>query len=256
MNHQTKPIKVMVIGAPGKMGQEACLALRQHPSFEVSAKLGRGDDLKQHLTTTQCDVVVELSNAESVMRNARCVLDHNKPLVIGASGLSPSDIDELTATANAKQIGTIIAPNFSIGAILMMHFAKIAAPFMKHAEIIEAHHPNKIDAPSGTALKTAALLAPHISSPPDSSTQSNPSRGLMHDTIPIHSIRTSGVIANQTVAFGNPGEQLTIEHRTLDRSSFMPGLLLACEKVLTCNQLIYGLESLVFSANTTHEKNS
>ncbi len=237
--------QVIVLGAKGKMGQEACKAIQQHPNFSLAAALGRDDDLAQVLSSTQCDVVVELTNASSVMHNTLTILEHNKAVVIGASGLSEDNISTLTNIAKEKQLGVIIAPNFSIGAILMMHFAQLAAPYMKHAEIIEAHHPAKIDAPSGTAIKTAALLAPHFTSPPGTSGNNNASRGLIHDTIPIHSLRMAGVIANQSIQLGSEGEQLCIQHTTLDRKAFMPGLLMACEQAPLKHELIYGMETLI-----------
>lgn len=237
--------RVMVLGAQGKMGQEACRAIENDPRFSLAAKLGRDSDLGQYLESTPCDVVVELTNARSVMKNTIKTIEHQKPIVVGASGLSETDIERLTSLAKEKKVGVIIAPNFSIGAILMMHFAEQTSSFMEHAEIIEAHHPGKIDAPSGTALKTAAMLAPHFDAAPGTEANTNQSRGLTDQTIPIHSLRMAGVIADQAVIFGNPGEQLRIEHKTLDRKAFMPGLLLACEHARKIHHLVYGLESLV-----------
>lgn len=242
--------KVMVNGAAGKMGVEACKALRTHPKFELVAELGRSDNLPQAIAEHQADIVVDLTRADSAFKNTKAILEAGARPVIGTSGLSMQDIAELNTLAEKKQLGGIIAPNFSVAAVLMMHFAEIAARYLPDVEIIEGHHPAKYDAPSGTAMKTAELIATarKKASGIDNTKEILPgARGAKYEDIPIHALRLPGLIAGQQVLFGSIGETLSIQHTTIDRSSFMPGLLLCCEKVMSLQGLMYGMESILFA---------
>jgi len=240
--------RVIVNGAQGKMGHLACDTLQRHPSFQLVATLGRGDDLQRAIKETNAQIVVELTRADCVYENSLTIINNNAHPVIGASGLLDQEIQILQTLCSEKKLGGIIAPNFSIAAVLMMRFAAEAARLLPNVEIIEAHHPQKLDAPSGTALKTAEMIA----KAQQSQTAPLPlkelvpgARGAMHHGIPIHSLRLPGVLARQNVIFGNVGETLTITHDSIDRSSFMPGIILACEHVQQLDCLHYGLEHVL-----------
>ena len=222
-------LRVLVNGAFGKMGSIACQTLREHPDFEVIAGLGRQDDLKQAIAANNPDLVLELTRADCVYRNSLTIIEAGIRPVVGASGLNAEQIQHLKNRCEDQRLGGLIVPNFSIAALLMMRFAAQAAQHLQDVAIIEAHHPQKIDSPSGTALKTAALIAEHQQKDPAD--------------IIIHSMRLPGVLARQEVFFGSPGETLSIVHNSLDRSCFMPGLILACQRVVSLNRLYYGLET-------------
>lgn len=192
------------------------------------------------------DILVELTTPDSVFENSKLALRNGVRPVIGATGLSEDDINELSSLASKSQTGAIIAPNFAIGAILMMKFAATAAKYMKSFEIIEMHHEKKVDAPSGTAIKTAQLIAQHAGGSNTAKVNDgDAARGAKISDIRIHSVRLPGLVAHQEVIFGGQGQTLTIRHDSIDRSSFMPGILLACEKVMDMNKLVYGLDSLI-----------
>jgi len=218
--------KIIIIGAKGRMGSLAAETITQDVRFELIATVNREDTLSDIVSNTQADIVLDLSDANSVYTNTHCVLSHGIIPVVGASGLTQPQIEILRQLAEQQNVGGIIVPNFSIGATLMMRFAGQAAQYLPHSEIIEMHHPNKIDTPSGTAQETARRIQAH---------QSNQATA-------IHSLRLPGVIAKQQVIFGNTGETLTIEHNTQDRAAFMPGLLLALEKAPHFTGLVVGLE--------------
>ena len=245
--------RVIVNGAYGKMGRMACDTLREQPSFELVAALGRDDNLQEALSKTKPHIVIELTRADCVYANSLAIIHHQARPVIGASGLLPNQIVTLQHLCAEKKLGGIIAPNFSIAAVLMMRFAAMAARFLPDVEIIEAHHPEKWDAPSGTAIKTANMIAAaraHKKNAAQPSALSEGSRGALHDGIPIHAIRLPGILANQQVLFGSKGETLSITHNSIDRSAFMPGILLACQRVLHLQQLYYGLEHLLDEPET------
>lgn len=242
-------IRVIVNGARGKMGTLACAAIESNPDFQLVAELGRDDSLTQAIKDTDADVVVELTRADCVYENTLAIIQGGAHPVIGSSGLLDNQIKELTQRCEEKKLGGIIVPNFSIAACLMMRFAAEAAKFLPEVEIIEAHHQQKLDAPSGTALKTAEMIA-HARI-----TKKNElplkellpgARGATHHQINIHSLRLPGVLARQQVIFGNTGETLTVTHDSIDRASFMPGVILACQSVQKLNTLYYGLEHLLF----------
>lgn len=243
-------IKVIVNGASGKMGSLACQAIQSHSELQLVASLGRHDNLEGVIQETHAQVVVDLTRADCVFNNSQVIIKAGAFPVIGTSGLVENQIQILAAMCEEKHTGGIIVPNFSIAAVLMMRFAKEAAQFFPEVEIIEAHHQQKLDAPSGTALKTAEMI---------SSARKEKkailkikelvpgARGALHEDVSIHSIRLPGVLAKQQVIFGNSGETLMISHETIDRASFMPGVVLACQKVSSLKKLYYGLEHILFS---------
>ncbi|PJD92850.1 MAG: 4-hydroxy-tetrahydrodipicolinate reductase [Legionella sp.] len=239
---------VLVNGALGKMGALACQTIQNHPNFELVGALGRKDDLGQMIAQTKAQIVIDLTRADCVYANTQTIIQHHAHPIIGTSGLLDEQIQSLQQQCEAQQLGGIIVPNFSIGAILMMHFAKLSARFLSEVEIIETHHPQKLDSPSGTALKTADVIA-SARVHPKHHLENKPSvpgaRGAVYRDINIHSLRLPGVLAKQHVIFGNTGETLTIAHESIDRASFMPGLILACQRVQQLNTLYYGLEQLI-----------
>lgn len=241
-------MRVIVNGAKGKMGTLACDTLKNHPEFELVAALGREDDLSSTIQSKKADIVVDLTRADVVYENSLCIIENGAHPVIGASGLLEDQIKTIKALCAEKNTGGIIVPNFSIAAVLMMHFAAMAAKWLPEVEIIEAHHQNKLDAPSGTALKTAEMIAAnrvHEKQVLQCKELIKGARGSLYEQINIHSLRLPGVLAEQEVLFGQKGETLSIKHRSMDRIAYMPGLILACQKVSSLNSLHYGLEHLL-----------
>lgn len=240
--------RVIVNGAEGKMGRLACITLANHPDFELVASLGRGDSLARTITATSAEIVVDLTRADCVYENSRVIMQQGARPVIGTSGLLSEQIVALRKQCESLLLGGIIVPNFSISAVLMMQFAATAARYLPDVEIIEAHHPHKADAPSGTAIKTAELIAEARTQEKQAypCTELFPGAlGALCCDVPIHSLRLSGVLAQQDVVFGQTGETLTLTHRTIDRVSFMPGLILACQQVTALSTLCYGLEHVL-----------
>lgn len=242
-----KKPNVVVNGAFGKLGLVTCQFLKTHPDFNLVAQLGRQDNLADEIRQKEADIVIELTNAEAVYSNSQTIIDCNAHPVIGASGLKADEIQQLQARCKEKKLGGIIAPNFSVGAVMMMKLAQMAAKVLPNVEIIETHHQQKIDAPSGTALKTAELISQSRTMTKQSSTKhdDNEARGLTAYNIPIHAVRLPGFVAKQEVLFGNLGEQLTISHQSINRESFMPGVELALKQVISLNELVYGLDSFI-----------
>ncbi len=244
-------IRVIVNGAQGKMGSLACETLGSHAEFQLVASLGRADLLEQVIKDTHATVVVDLTRADCVYENALTIVKSGAHPVIGTSGLLDEQIIELTQLCKEKGLGGLIVPNFSIAACLMMRFAAHAATVLSEVEIIEAHHPQKLDAPSGTALKTAEMIANARQEQKNKLALKElipGARGAEHHQVNIHSLRLPGILARQQVIFGNVGETLTITHESIDRASFMPGLVLACQRVLDLNTLHYGLDHVLFPA--------
>jgi len=241
-------IKVIVNGAKGRMGREAVKAIQNDSDFTLVAKCGLTDDLEQVIKSTKADVVVDLTVASAGFKNAQIILNAGACPVIGTSGFQLAQVQALQQLAQDSQLGGLIAPNFSIGAVLMMRFAAQAAKYLPNAEIIEAHSTQKEESPSGTALRTAEL----ISSARRQSTINcsdkellKGARGAELHHVKLHSIRLPGIVAQQTVFFGGFHETLKIEHNSLDRESFMPGICLACKEVVKRKALVYGLEALL-----------
>lgn len=240
--------RVIVNGAQGKMGSLACDTLERHSEFELVAQLGREDNLAKAIHDTQAQIVVDLTRADCAYQNSLTIIGQGARPVIGTSGLLPDQIKELTQLCKSRQLGGIIAPNFSISAVLMMLFAAKAAEYFTEVEIIETHHQQKLDAPSGTALKTAEMIAAARKKPKNKLNLKEllpGARGATYADINIHSLRLPGVLARQQVIFGNAGETLSITDDSMDRSCFMPGVVLACQKVLELNALVYGLEHII-----------
>lgn len=242
------PVPIIINGAYGKMGRVACEAIKQSSDFKLVAALGREDNLKKAIKETQAAIVIDLTRADVAYTNTRLIVDSGVSPIIGTSGLLDSDITQLRDLCSEKKLGGIIVPNFSIAAVLMMHFTSIAARWFPEVEIVEAHHPNKQDAPSGTALKTAKIIAEARQAEPttkNTKLMKPCARGALYHQTPIHAIRLPGVLAQQQVIFGGEAETLTITHNSIDRSSFMPGLLLACRHVRKLDTLYHGLEHVL-----------
>lgn len=241
-------IRVIVNGAAGKMGSIACTTLESHSEFTLVAQLNKSDNLAQAIKTTQAQIVVDLTRADCVYENALTIIQNGARPVIGTSGLVASQVEELNKLCEQQKLGGIIAPNFSIGAVLMMLCAAKAAEYLPEVEIIEAHHQQKLDAPSGTALKTADMIAASRKSPKNKLALKElvtGSRGGTYEEINIHSLRLPGILARQEVIFGSTGETLSITHNSIDRQCFMPGIVLACQKVMHLTKLVYGLEHIL-----------
>ncbi|MEU8889017.1 4-hydroxy-tetrahydrodipicolinate reductase [Streptomyces sp. NPDC048442] len=244
-------LRVAVLGAKGRIGSEAVRAVEAAEDLELVAALGRGDSLDT-LTESGAQVVVELTTPDSVMANLEFCVRHGMHAVVGTTGWSDDRLAQLNSWLDASpSTGVLIAPNFSIGAVLTMKFAQIAAPYFESVEVIELHHPNKADAPSGTAARTAQLIAAARaeagSAPmPDATTTAlDGARGADVDGIPVHSIRLRGLLAHQEVLLGGEGETLTVRHDSLHHSSFMPGILLGARRVVTTPGLTFGLENFL-----------
>jgi 4-hydroxy-tetrahydrodipicolinate reductase len=241
-------IRVLVNGAQGKMGQETVKALTATSEFNVVGVTGKNDNLAAAICDTQAHVVVDFTVAGAGYEIAKTIIANNAHPVIGTSGFTQQQIDDLTQRCATKQLGGIIVPNFSLGAVLMMKYAQDCVRYFPHVEIIELHHDRKADAPSGTAMKTADMLA-EKRTPPIAKVNEKEllpgARGAVKQDIHIHSIRLPGLIAHQEIIFGTLGETFTLRHDTFQREAFMPGVLLACEKVLTLKQLVHGLEHVL-----------
>lgn len=244
-------IKVGVLGARGRMGSEVVKAVTDSPDCKLVAALDQGDSLDA-LVTAGAQVVVDFTTPDVVMANLEFLIKNNIHAVVGTTGFSDDRIAQLNTWLTAQpKTGVLIAPNFAIGAVLMMEFAEKAAKFFESAEIIELHHPNKVDAPSGTAARTAALISDArkragLSPMPDATTTSlDGARGAQVGDVPVHSVRLRGLIAHQEVLFGGLGETLTIRHDSLDRAGFMPGVLLGVRQVSTHPGLTVGLEKFM-----------
>ena len=241
-------IRVLVNGALGRMGQEAVQSLRADSRFEVVGTCGRSDDLFAAIKGSQADVAVDFTNAGVVFDNSQKILAAGARPVIGTSGLMPPQIEQLKSMAQAKNLGGIIAPNCSLGAILMIKYATQWIKYFPEAEIIELHHEGKLDAPSGTALRTAqtmAALRDKVPEPRPEHILVKGARGANVEGIHVHSIRLPGLVAHQEIIFGGLDETLTVRHDSLNRRCFMPGVLLACEKVMGLTELVYGLENII-----------
>ena len=243
-------IKVLVNGAKGKMGATTVEAINEDNELELVFAAEKTDDLAQVIQSSGAKVVVDFTTATAGFENTKTILSLGVSPVIGTSGFLPEQIDEIEKICAEKKIGAIIAPNFSFGALLMMHFSKEASKFFPHVEIIEMHHDQKADAPSGTGIKTADMIQEMREVPPKKVTEKefiSGARGAVHHDIHIHSVRLPGYIAHQQVLFGGKGESLTIRHDSMDRSSFMPGVILACKKVVHLDHLVYGLENILLA---------
>jgi 4-hydroxy-tetrahydrodipicolinate reductase len=246
-----EPIRVGVLGARGRMGTEVSRAVDAADDLELVAMIDQGDWLS-NAADAAAEVVVDFTTPDVVMDNLHWCIEQGINVVVGTTGFTKQRIDRVrTWVTHRPDIGVIIAPNFAIGAVLMMEFAARAARFFESVEIIEQHHPQKVDAPSGTAMRTAQLIAEaraaaNMAGSPDATKDEMPgARGADLDGVRVHSVRATGLVAHQEVLFGTAGETLTIRHDSYHRSSFMPGVLLAVRSVIHRPGLTLGLGPLL-----------
>ncbi len=242
-------IRVAVIGARGRMGSTVCRAVEEAEDLELVGRFDEGDELGD---VAGADVAVEFSVPDASAGNVAHCVDRGVHVVVGTTGWTEDRLDSLRAhVSRTPSTGVLIAPNFAIGAVLMMSFAERAARFYESVEIVELHHPDKVDAPSGTAGRTADLIGAAradagLGDVPDATTTDpDGARGARVHGIPVHSIRLRGLVAHQEVLFGAPGELLTIRHDSFDRSSFMPGVLAAVRAVRDHPGVTVGLEHVL-----------
>ena len=248
-------IKVAVCGALGKMGQEVVQAVTECPETELVAKIDiASTEMYHHIEdaarVTDIDVLVDFTQPKSIFENAKYCLNNGIKIVIGTTGLKDEEIEYLKKLSQEKNTGCLIAPNFSTGAVLMMMFAKQAAKYFDNAEIIELHHNQKKDAPSGTAIKTAAMMAEvkedfAKNNCPETETIEGARGGTSYSNIHIHSVRMPGYIASQEVVFGSSGQIMTIRHDSMDRKCYMQGVLLAVKHIAKNNDFVYGLDNIM-----------
>jgi 4-hydroxy-tetrahydrodipicolinate reductase len=242
-------LEVAVFGARGRMGAEVCRAVEAAEGLTLTAALDVGDDREP---AAGCAVAVDFTHPDAVLDNVAWCLERGISVVVGTTGFTPARLDRVRELlAAAPGTGVVIAANFSIGAVLMMHFAEQAAAFYESVEIIELHHPDKADAPSGTASATAARVAAaraaaDLPPPPDATSSGlEGARGAQADGIAVHSVRLRGLVAHQEVLFGGEGETLTVRHDSLDRVSFMPGVIAAVRAVGDRPGLTVGIEAVL-----------
>ncbi len=269
-------IRVVVSGAAGKMGREIMRAIWQAEDtdlvgavdpfadgVDIGVLMETGETgiavrsgLKGALYELKPDVLVDFTTPESVYKNTCTALDRSVRPVVGTTGMSVSQLEDIKEMASSRRIGCIVAPNFAIGAVLMMKFASEACKYFPHVEIIELHHDRKIDAPSGTAIKTAEVITQsrgwfRQGRAAEIEKLVGVRGGKFDDGIRIHSVRLPGMMAHQEVIFGGLGQTLTIRHDSISRESFVPGVLLAVRKVMDLEEMIYGLENIIFKDNET-----
>jgi 4-hydroxy-tetrahydrodipicolinate reductase len=206
------------------MGQETVKAIQKEANLELVAQTDLGDDLAKAIKEKKAEVVVDFTHPKSVMDCIRTILGSGAHGVVGTTGITDDNLKEIKQLCEKNKVNCLVAPNFAVGAVLMMQFAREAVKHMPQAEIIEFHHETKADKPSGTALKTAQLMGKDV---------------------PIHSVRLPGLVAHQEVIFGGLGQTLTIRHDSISRESFMPGVLLAVRKIKDLKGLVYGLEQIL-----------
>ena len=242
-------MRVGVLGARGKVGTTMCAAVRNADDMTLSAEVDAGDSLAM-FTDNDTEIVIDFTHPDVVMNSLEFLIDNGIHAVVGTTGFTDERIAKVeTWLAGQPGTGVLIAPNFAIGAVLSMYFAQKAAPYFESVEVIELHHPHKADAPSGTSTRTAKLIAEArkgLPPNPDATSTGLPgARGADVDGIPVHSVRLTGLVAHQEVLFGTEGETLTIRHDSLDRTSFVPGVLLAVREIAKRPGLTVGIEPLL-----------
>jgi len=244
-------INVAVLGARGRMGSEVVKAVEATDGLALVAALDLGDSLNQ-LKDSATHVVVDFTTPDSVMSNLEFLINNGLNVVVGTTGFDDAKLATVKGwLAQNPSVGVLIAPNFAIGAVLMMEFAEKAARYFESAEIIELHHPAKVDAPSGTAARTAELMSvarkeAGLGKMPDATTTAlDGARGALVGDIPVHSVRARGLVAHQEVLFGGIGETLTIRHDSIDRAGFMPGVILGVRKIVNTPGLTHGLDKFM-----------
>ena len=259
--------KVIVTGALGRMGREVVAGLARESELDLAGGVDPraaeefldlpdggglipiGRDLDAIIQRTRPRVMVDFTQAEAAMANARVALRNKVSPVIGTSGITPANLDELSGLSQEAGVACCVIPNFAIGANLMIHFARVAAKFMGAAEVIELHHDGKVDAPSGTAVATAQAMrearGEDLADAPTTKFTIEGARGAVDGGVRIHSVRLPGLVAHQEVIFGGPGQILTIRHDSISRESFIPGVILAAKEVSKRSGLVYGLDRLM-----------
>lgn len=266
-------IRVAIAGAAGRMGREASNALSQANGIDVVAAIDREGvglslrtiaglacpelamvgSVEDALAATECDVLLELTHPDSAVAHVTEALRCGVAPVVGTSGIDDASLRAIAALCDSSQTPALIVPNFALGAVLMMRFAEMAARWMPHVEIVEMHHDQKVDAPSGTAMLTAQRVdAARRERPPvrEALLKADGARGGEVSGVPVHSVRLPGLVAHQKVLFGGAGETLTLAHDSLDRSSFMHGIVLCVRKVRSLNGLVVGMDTLLFEPET------
>lgn len=262
-------IKIVIAGPRGKMGREAVSLVESTPEFQLVGAIDRKNDgklltdigigtqsnvpiytdIEKCFQSEKPDVLIDLTTPETGYYHAKTALQYNVRPVVGTTGFTKEELEELKEIAEEKEIGCIIAPNFAVGAILMMKFSQMAAQYFDDVEIIEMHHDQKLDAPSGTAVKTAEMIVEnresHKQGHPDEKETIQGARGADYDGMRIHSVRLPGLVAHQQVIFGSNGQTLTIRHDSYNRESFMSGVKLSVKAIMSIHTLIYGLEHLL-----------
>ena len=245
-----EPIRVAVAGHRGKVGSILVAAFQSEPGIDYVGGVGAGDDLAEFLKKNRPQALVDFTRPSVALHNALVAVAAGAAPVVGTTGIPADGVDKLEVACREKRVGGIVAPNFAIGAVLMMHLAEIAAPHFDAAEIVEMHHATKLDAPSGTALSTAKRLAARRGNKPfshkgaDKETLAG-TRGGEEGGIAVHSIRLPGFVADQEVILGLPGQTLTIAHRTTSREAYVPGVLLAIRRVTSEPRFYRGLDELL-----------
>ena len=242
-------LKVGVLGAKGRMGSETCRAIKATDDLQLVAEIDLGDSLEL-LKTSGAEVAIDFTHPDAVMKNLEFAINNGIHVVVGTTGFNPEKLATVKSwLASQPKVGALIAPNFGLGAVLMMQFAAKAARYFESVEIVELHHPEKADAPSGTATRTAEMItkarheAKRPAMPDKTSSALDGARGAKVGDVPIHSVRLRGLVAHQEVLLGDQGETLSIRHDSIDRSGFMPGVLLAIREVGKRPGLTFGLEN-------------
>ncbi len=256
-------IRVAVAGAAGRMGREVVRGVAraenmtlvaavdlEHVNEDAGVLAGLPPlgvavepELGEALERSRAQVVVDFTRPNAVAGEVECALELGVRPVVGTTGLRPEQVERFASTCEERELGCVIAPNFAVGAVLMMKMSQMAASVLPGVEIIELHHDGKLDSPSGTALLTAAMIAEARGEPPQE--PGPPERGLVSRGVRIHSVRLPGLVAHQEVVFGGLGQTLSIRHDTVSREAFIPGVLIAVEKVINLKRLVYGLEHLL-----------
>ena len=243
-------IRVCVAGHRGRVGGILAAAFQAEPDIDYVGGVTRGDDLASFLHEKRPQALVDFTRPSEAVHNALAAVAAGASPVVGTTGLSAADVDKLETACAQMKIGGIVAPNFAVGAVLMMHLADIAAPHFEAAEVIELHHAGKLDAPSGTALSTARRLAARRKEKPFAHRKAEKetlagTRGGEEGGVAVHSVRLPGFVADQEVIFGLPGQTLTITHRTTSREAYVPGVLLAIRRVTAEPRFYRGLDELL-----------
>lgn len=262
-------MRVGIVGAGGRMGAEVCRAVAAADDLELVAAVDPGATGRtlaevahpdgdagavvvaghlDALTEARVEVAVEFTGPASVGDNLRWLLEHDIHAVVGATGITAEQLEQARALAAASPANALVVPNFAIGAVLLMRFAAEAARHLPHVEVVELHHDGKVDAPSGTALRTAEVIAEartHVPDAPLGDDRHPGARGAEHAGVRVHSVRLPGLVAHQEVLFGGQGQTLTLRHDSIDRTSFMPGVLLACRSVAGLDGLVVGLDAVL-----------